>query len=122
MCGIEKARKGAASEKTMRKGLTRTRRAAVVAMTAASLSLPMLSIARADPPADQPHAVQPKNHAKTNWQSAAQRKELYGSTRTENSGRCAWPYQNQFPPCMSTWPAGDPHYHGPRPGPTFNDE
>jgi hypothetical protein len=28
-----------------------------------------------------------------------------------------WPYVNQAPPCWSTWPAGDPNYHGPRPGP-----
>jgi hypothetical protein len=34
---------------------------------------------------------------------------------------CTWPYTNQFPPCQSTWPAGDPNYHGPRPGPTFDN-
>jgi hypothetical protein len=111
-------------EKAVSKGFSWSRHAAFVVMAAASLSLPMLSIARADPPADRPHAatVQPKNHAKTAWQSAAQRQKLYGSARPANTGRCSWPYQNQFPPCMSTWPAGDPHYHGSRPGPTFDDE
>ena len=34
--------------------------------------------------------------------------------------RCTWPYRNQLPPCMSTWPEGDPNYHGSRSGPTFN--
>ncbi len=33
------------------------------------------------------------------------------------SGCNVWPYVNQAPPCMSTWPAGDPNYHGSRPGP-----
>jgi hypothetical protein len=28
-----------------------------------------------------------------------------------------WPYVNMAPPCQSTWPAGDPNYHGSRPGP-----
>jgi hypothetical protein len=32
-----------------------------------------------------------------------------------------WPYTNQYPPCQSTWPAGDPNYHGSsHPGPTFD--
>jgi hypothetical protein len=25
---------------------------------------------------------------------------------------CTWPYKRMFPPCMSTWPEGDPNYHG----------
>jgi len=39
---------------------------------------------------------------------------------TSFGARCRWPYRNQFPPCMSTWPEGDPNYHGSRSGPTFN--
>jgi len=39
---------------------------------------------------------------------------------TPFEARCTWPYRNQFPPCMSTWPEGDPNYHGSRTGPTFN--
>ena len=30
---------------------------------------------------------------------------------------CIWPYRNMGPPCWSTWPEGDPNYHGTRPGP-----
>jgi hypothetical protein len=25
---------------------------------------------------------------------------------------CTWPYRNMKPPCWSTWPEGDPNYHG----------
>jgi hypothetical protein len=63
--------------------------------------------------------------AKTHWRKYASRQwrpnvgpNLYGSAR---SG-CTWPYQNQFPPCMSTFPEGSPNYHGGRPGPTFDNE
>jgi hypothetical protein len=58
-----------------------------------------------------------KKHLSRQWQPNAGR-NLYGSAQ----GRCAWPYQNQFPPCMSTFPSGSPSYHGPVPGPTFDDE
>ncbi len=34
---------------------------------------------------------------------------------------CTPPYTNQYPPCQSTWPPGDPNYHGSTsPGPTFD--
>jgi hypothetical protein len=100
---------------------TRLRSATVLTIVAGLLSLSMLSIASANQTAEQTRVatVHPKKHvAGTSWQSGTERRELY---RSAPAG-CTWPYQNQFPPCMSTWPAGDPHYHGSRPGPTFNDE
>lgn len=42
--------------------------------------------------------------------------------QTSNLSNACTSYQNQFPPCMSTWPAGSPHYRGSWPGPTFSDE
>jgi hypothetical protein len=44
--------------------------------------------------------------------SNARQRSLYGWTQSSATDRCAWPYRNQFPPCMSTWPEGDPNYHG----------
>jgi hypothetical protein len=69
----------------------------IAALTATALSLPPTSVAQADP-------------ARTAYRN------LYNRAQT----RCAWPYQNQFPPCMSTWPEGDPRFHGGQTGPTFN--
>jgi len=78
--------------------------------------------AHADQSAEQAQAAKmhPKKHpAKPQWvQPAPAHRDLYGAA----PAGCTWPYQNQFPPCMSTWPAGDPHYHGSRPGPTFDDD
>jgi hypothetical protein len=58
-----------------------------------------------------------KKNVSRQWRAYAGR-NLYGTAR---SG-CTWPYQNQFPPCMSTFPEGSPNYHGGRPGPTFDNE
>jgi len=97
------------------------RRAALTAIAAASLSLPMLAAAQTDQSAQQTKTVaahSKKSAAKAQrTQSAAQ--QSYGSEGWVTA-RCTWPYQNQFPPCQSTWPAGDPNYHGSRPGPTFD--
>ena len=42
--------------------------------------------------------------------------DLYGSA--PNLPGCTWPFQNKYPPCMSTFPQGDPNYHGgSHPGP-----
>lgn len=95
---------------------------AVIALTV--LSFPTVSVAQADQPTEQPQVAKknPKKYAATTRQRQTDtRRNLYGWDRRSAFG-CAWPYQNQFPPCMSTWPAGSPSYHGPRPGPTFFDE
>ena len=91
---------------------------AAIAFTAL-LAAPTLSLAQPDQvrpktPAARTHA---KSHVSRQWSPNAGR-NLYGAAR---SG-CTWPYQNQFPPCMSTFPEGSPNYHGPRPGPTFDNE
>jgi hypothetical protein len=100
-------------------------RAAIFMVAASAFSLSMLSIARADQPVEQTHAA--KTHPKKHVARARRTQpgigpgRLYGSAPNWQTTRCKWPYQNQFPPCMSTWPAGDPNYHGPRPGVTFDD-
>jgi hypothetical protein len=83
------------------------------------LSAPTLSVAQTDQQSPTTHV--PKNGAKTHAPRQLRPyvdRNLYGSAQ----GRCAWPYQNQFPPCMSTFPQGSPNYHGSRPGPTFDNE
>ena len=48
-------------------------------------------------------------------------RNLYNAAPARDPSGCTWPYRNQFPPCMATWPAGDPNFHGStHPGPTFN--
>ena len=98
----------------MPKQVTSLRNAAVAAIAAASLLLSMPSVAQADQPAKKTHAARmsPKKRA-------AIPGKIYGAA--PNSARCTWPYQNMFPPCMSTWPQGDPNYHGSRPGVTFDE-
>jgi hypothetical protein len=102
--------------KTSQKPL-RTMRLATIAVTL--LSVPTLSIAQVNQHRPPMHGA--KTYAKKpvspQWRPDW-RLNLYGSAR----GRCTWPYQNQFPPCMSTFPQGSPNYHGPIPGPTFDNE
>jgi hypothetical protein len=65
-------------------------------------------------------ALQPVAHAdqqSTRQQLPPAAANVWAGTSFE--ARCGWPYRNQFPPCMSTWPEGDPNYHGSRSGPTF---
>jgi hypothetical protein len=83
------------------------RRAAIAALTTGALSWPLQSVAHADQQSTRQRAQQPL--AAT---------DAWAGTSFEK--RCTWPYRNQFPPCMSTWPEGDPNYHGSRSGPTFN--
>lgn len=91
-------------------------RAAPLALAALTLlALPTVAAAQAEPPSRQMNAA--KSHPKRHVATTHQRQ--YGSGEPR---RCAWPYQNRFPPCMSTWPAGSPSYHGPVPGVTFDDE
>jgi hypothetical protein len=101
-------------EAAMPKQVTSPRSAAVAVIAAASFSLSMLSIAQASQQGEKTRAATTaaKKHA------AIHRKV---SAAAADSSRCTWPYRNMFPPCMSTWPAGDPNYHGPRPGPTFDE-
>ena len=111
----------------MTKRTSSLRHAAVVVIAAFALSLPMMASAQAAP---QPEGTQiapahPAKHAAKvhRRQTTAVRRDLYGAVPAREPAGCTWPYRNQFPPCMSTWPAGDPNYHGStHPGPTFFDE
>ena len=91
---------------TGKRTITRLGYAAITAVAMSALWLPLRSVAHAEE------------------QSAGQRLQVLPTAPNAWAGtsfekRCAWPYRNQFPPCMSTWPEGDPRYHGSRPGPTF---
>lgn len=83
------------------------------------LSAPTLSMAQTDQQRPAAHVAKSsaKKHVARQWRRQVN-PNLYGSAQ----GRCTWPYQNQFPPCMSTFPEGSPNYHGSRPGLTFQDE
>ena len=83
------------------------RRVAIAAVATGALCLPLQSSAHADQQSNGQRSQQPSAPANA-WAG------------TSYQTRCTWPYRNQFPPCMSTWPEGDPNYHGSRPGPTFN--
>lgn len=91
----------------------------VAAIAFTLVSAPTLSLAQTDQKQPTPHVAKSnaKKHLSRQWRPNVN-PNLYGSARD----RCAWPYQNQFPPCMSTFPEGSPNYHGPRPGPTFDNE
>ena len=82
------------------------RNAAIAAAAIVSL-WPLQSIAHAD-----------GQSTRQRWQQPSAAANAWAGTPFE--ARCTWPYRNQFPPCMSTWPEGDPNYHGSRSGPTFN--
>jgi hypothetical protein len=86
--------------------ITWLRHAGIAALAAAALFLPLQSVAQAG---EQPTGQRlPRPPTGPN---------AWAGTSFEQ--RCRWPYRNQFPPCMSTWPEGDPNYHGSRPGTTF---
>jgi hypothetical protein len=80
--------------------------AAIAAVAMGTLSLPLQSMAHADEQSAGQRSPQPPAAASA-W------------VGTSFQTRCTWPYRNQFPPCMSSWPEGDPNYHGSRPGTTF---
>lgn len=88
------------------KTTARLRHGAVAALAIGAFWLPMRSAAHADQQSTAPH-LQPLPAPTDIWAG------------TSFERRCAWPYRNQLAPCMSTWPEGDPNYHGSRPGPTF---
>ena len=81
--------------------------AAIAVVTMGVLWWSLQSVARADQQSTRQRVQKPPAAANA-W------------TGTPLEARCTWPYRNQFPPCMSTWPEGDPNYHGSRSGPTFN--
>lgn len=93
---------------------------AVIAFTL--VSVPTVSMARTDQQSPQSHVATtyPKKHVATRHRHPYARRNLYGWDQRPARGGCT--YQNQFPPCQSTWPQGSPSYHGPIPGPTFFDE
>jgi hypothetical protein len=98
---------------------TRLRTVGIATIAFTLLSAPALSVTQTDQQKPTTHAAKTdaRKHVSRQWRPYADQK-LYGSVRD----RCAWPYQNQFPPCMSTFPEGSPNYHGGRPGPTFDNE
>ena len=89
--------------------------ATAVVVIVAALSLPAAAAETIDQPAKATVAAKkhPRRHVS---QVAQQQKPAAWLPRG-----CTWPYTNQYPPCQSTWPAGDPNYHGSNhPGPTFD--
>jgi len=111
----------------MPKQVTSLRHAAIAAVAVVLLSPPMLSVAQAEQHAGRTHAarVHPRTHVAgvrhQRHRESGIRPGIYGAVpnAVPNAEGCTPPYRNQFPPCMSTWPAGDPNYHGSRPGVTF---
>jgi hypothetical protein len=117
-----------AMEKTMQKRSHPLRSAAIAAFAALlAFAVPSLAPAPAMAQADVQSGVRanagpaPNAHRKAHLA-----KRRYAPVvRQANSNPppsslppgCTWPYRNMAPPCMSTWPAGDPNYHGPVPGP-----
>jgi hypothetical protein len=97
---------------------TRLRAVGLATIAFTLLSAPTHSKAQADRVKPKAHARQTDARKHVSRRPAAAH-NLYG---TAAPGRCTWPYQNQFPPCMSTFPEGSPNYHGGRPGPTFDNE
>jgi hypothetical protein len=87
--------------------VARLRRGAIAALATAALWWALQPVAHAEQQSTRQHRQQP-----------AAAPNVWAGTTFE--ARCTWPYRNQFPPCMSTWPEGDPNYHGSRSGPTFN--
>lgn len=97
----------------------KVRAAGLAAIAFTLLSAPTPSMAQMDQQKPATHVAKtyPKKHVSGQWRPRVN-PNLYGSAR----GRCAWPYQNRIPPCMSTFPEGSPNYHGPQSGPTFDNE
>lgn len=96
-------------------------RYAAIAAIAAALCLPTFVAAHAGEQADAAPVVHKhvKKHKKPKAEPAAASNEPREVAPRPSPGLpgCPWPYQNQIPPCQSTWPAGDPNFHGSRPGP-----
>ena len=86
------------------------RTAAVAAIASVSLSLSALSVAQPNQRADA--TMNPKKHYLRQRELEIPPK-IYGAAPSLPG--CTWPYRNMLPPCMSTWPQGDPNYHGTMP-------
>jgi hypothetical protein len=104
----------------MSRHVTLLRNAAVAMIAVAAFSLPMLSVAHADQQTDL--TLHPKSPAAKTYHPQHRASTIRPKVYNAEPPGCTWPYQNQFPPCQSTWPAGSPSYHGSRPGVTFQDE
>ena len=87
-------------------------RSVAVAAISASLSLSMFSVAQASPRADA--AIHAKKHVARIHHPLRRESELSRKIYdvAPNVPGCTWPYKRMIPPCMSTWPEGDPNYHG----------
>ena len=105
--------------------LTSLRSAAAAAIAAAALLLSVPVVAQADQAETTPAATaSSKQHAARTHhlkrRETAIAPKIYGAA--PNTGRCAWPYHNMFPPCMATWSGDDPNFHGStHPGVTFDE-
>jgi hypothetical protein len=80
---------------------------AAAAAIVTALCLTSVVTARAAQPAKQAHVVKRYWHHPT--AVGPQSNVKVGGA---DPFGCTWPYTNQYPPCMSTWPQGDPNYHG----------
>ena len=90
-------------------------RSVAVAAISASLSLSIFSVAQASPRADA--AIHAKKHVarihhpvRPIWREFELSRKIYNVG--PNASDCTWPYKRIISPCISTWPAGDPNYHG----------
>ena len=95
----------------MSKQITLLRSVAVAAISA-SLSPAGISVAQANPRAHT--TMNPKKrvarvHHPIQRESELSRKIYDVAPKATD---CTWPYKRMIPPCMSTWPTGDPNYHG----------
>lgn len=86
----------------------------VMAAMAAAVALSLVAL----PSVQAAHQTNLTAAAKAHPKKQAQvRSSLQQSAGYVPAGCSKWPYVNMAPPCQSTWPAGDPNYHGSRPGP-----
>jgi hypothetical protein len=113
-----KEKGGGTKESDMPSEATSLQSLAIAAIAAAALLLPMISVAQAEQRADA--AAHAKKHAARMHHPTRRETQAYpriyntapGTNAAPGTPGCAWPYQRMFPPCMSTWPEGDPNYHG----------
>jgi hypothetical protein len=89
----------------------------VVALTAAGCAGPDLHALTGAPPQN----ATLDNAPKANDAAAARQTADGQQSATILSDACPT-HDNLVPPCMSTWPQGNPNYHGPVPGPLFSNE
>jgi hypothetical protein len=104
------------------------RHVALTAIAAAALSLLVLPAAQAGQPNEttqettQETTIAAKAHharshvARSHGHRHVARKDV-APTSVYNSDTACSSHEQMQPPCMSTFPAGSPNYHGPVPGP-----